>query len=122
MHDCGSPVCKIGEQLPNVWRREIEPLSIILLYHLLEKWYQGYDPLQQSYAITAQWIQKCYSHQVPHMKVLEIGAGTRSCTIPPLEALSVGNHSLLSRYTFTDISAGFFLEELEIELNIEASS
>ena len=43
------------------------------------------------------------------MRILEIGGGTGSATLPVLQELSRGSErSLRLDYVFTDISAGFF--------------
>ena len=44
----------------------------------------------------------------PNMKIVEVGAGTGSATLPVLQALQAPNRVLASQYDFTDISPGFF--------------
>ncbi|KAF5676898.1 polyketide synthase [Fusarium heterosporum] len=44
----------------------------------------------------------------PNMKIIEVGAGTGSATLPVLQALQAPNRVLTSQYDFTDISPGFF--------------
>ena len=107
--ECGQLVCGMGENLPAILRQEIDPLSIMLKDGLLERFYRRIEVLQRGYLFCARWIGKFYSHQNPSLKVLEIGAGTGSATVPILEALSVtGGTPRFARYCFTDISAGFF--------------
>ena len=108
--DCGRMTCEMGEHILPILRQEIEPLSVMLRDHLLERFYQDCQPLQLGNARCAEWAQKLLSHQIPHMKIIEIGAGTGGTTIPILKALSDPEFGVarFSQYTFTDISAGFF--------------
>jgi SAM-dependent methyltransferase len=48
-------------------------------------------------------------HSKPSLRILEIGAGTGGTTLIALKALtSINNEPLYAKYTFTDISSGFF--------------
>lgn len=54
------------------------------------------------------------SHSRPDLRVLEVGAGTGGTTEPILRDLGAeGGFPLYAQYTFTDISAGFFVEAKE---------
>lgn len=50
------------------------------------------------------------AHKVPSLRVIEIGAGTASSTLPVLKQLSdqEGETPRLSKWTFTDVSPGWF--------------
>ena len=108
--DCGQMMCTVGERLPQIFRKEIDPLSIMFSEDMLEKYYSSYLGLQKGYAICSRWIGHYLSHQNPAMKILEIGAGTGSTTIPVLQSLSNQNGlpPRFGHFYFTDISAGFF--------------
>ena len=108
--DCGQMMCTFGERLPQIFRKEIDPLSIMFSEDMLEKYYSSYLGLQKGYAICSRWIGHYLSHQNPAMKILEIGAGTGSTTIPILQSLSNQNGlpPRFGHFCFTDISAGFF--------------
>ena len=108
--DCGKMTCEMGDHILPIWRQEIDPLSVMLKDHLLERFYQDLQPLQLANARCAEWAQEYFSHQIPNMKVIEVGAGTGGTTFPILKALSDPRKGVrrFSHYTFTDISAGFF--------------
>ena len=108
--DCGRMMCTVGEQLPQIFRKEVDPLSIMFSQDMLEKYYGSYLGLQKGYAICSQWIGQYLSHQNPAMNILEIGAGTGSTTLPLLQSLSNQNGlpPRFGHFFFTDISAGFF--------------
>ena len=108
--DCGMMMCTVGEQLPQIFRKEVDPLSIMFSQDMLEKYYNSYLSLQKGYDICSRWVGQYLSHQNPAMTILEVGAGTGSTTLPLLKSLS--NHNGLpprfGHFFFTDISAGFF--------------
>ena len=108
--DCGQMMCTVGERLPQIFRKEIDPLSIMFSEDMLEKYYSSYLGLQKGYAICSRWIGHYLSHQNPAMEILEIGAGTGSTTIEVLQSLSNqnGQPPRFGHFYFTDISAGFF--------------
>ncbi|KAH7256087.1 BcPKS11, polyketide synthase [Fusarium tricinctum] len=56
----------------------------------------------------------------PNMKIVEVGAGTASATLPILQALQAPNRVLASRYDFTDISPGFFPAARELLSDYES--
>lgn len=76
------------------------------------------DPLTSIYNISNQgWnyapFLELLSHRTPHLRILEIGAGTGGTTDLILRQLdsSVGENSMSTAfysYTYTDVSAGFF--------------
>jgi SAM-dependent methyltransferase len=72
------------------------------------------DGLTKLYGITGDRIDSseffvALGHTNPTLRVLEIGAGTGGTTQVALSALtSVNQEPMYSRYTFTDISSGFF--------------
>ena len=70
----------------------------------------SYLSLQKGYAICSRWIGQYLSHQDPAMRILEIGAGTGSPTLPFLQSLSSQQRlpPRFEHFFFTDISAGFF--------------
>ncbi|KAI4157279.1 MAG: hypothetical protein LQ342_008433 [Letrouitia transgressa] len=99
----GRLVCRIGQALPSILKGEVEPLSIMLKDDLLGAYYKSFGLMNRGIEIAASIIASL-GHQTPHMKILEVGAGTGSSTIPMLRALG----QRFARYDFTDISTGFF--------------
>lgn len=83
-YDCGTKTCTFGEQLPRIFRKEVDPLSILFSQDMLEKYYSNHLGLQKAYAICSRWVGQYLSHQNPAMNILEIGAGTGSSTLPLL--------------------------------------
>ena len=106
----GLLLCHVGANLASIIRNEIDPLSIMLEDDRLERYYQTYEPIKQSYEQAAIYV-KLLGNKNPHMNILEVGAGTGAATQPILEALSGGTGSgspSFINYNFTDISSGFF--------------
>ena len=72
------------------------------------------DGLTKLYGITGDRIESIeffasMGHTNPTLRVLEIGAGTGGTTLVALKSLtSINGEPMYSRYTFTDISSGFF--------------
>ncbi|KAL8691096.1 MAG: hypothetical protein Q9218_003606 [Villophora microphyllina] len=101
--DSGRLVCRLGAALLSIFRGEVEPLSIILQDNMLSSFYRGLGLLSWGNQIAASLVAGL-AHQVPHMKIIELGAGTGGGTMPILRGLG---HKFAS-YDFTDISTGFF--------------
>ncbi|KAL8631914.1 hypothetical protein Q9189_002390 [Teloschistes chrysophthalmus] len=101
--DSGRLVCRLGASLPSIFRGEIEPLSIMLQDNMLGSFYRGLELMKWGNEIAASVIAGL-AHQVPHMRIIELGAGTGGATMPILNGLG---HNFAS-YDFTDISTGFF--------------
>ena len=110
----GSVLCHIGENLSRILRQEIDPLSVLQEEDRLERYYQTWEPLHQSYQQAAAYI-KLLGIKNPHLNILEIGAGTGGATQPILEALSGAGTcpSNFTNYDFTDVSSAFFEKSRE---------
>nr|POF16687.1 highly reducing polyketide synthase azab [Quercus suber] len=106
--DTGKMVCAVGAQLPQIIRGEQLPMSIMLEDGLLQRAYEQYSTsrLNQAAANYIALLAACN----PDLKILEIGGGTASATLPVLEGIHKATEGLVSsyQYTFTDISASFF--------------
>ena len=106
----GEAVERIGVHILDILKGEVDPLAVLTEGDLLYKVYTT-KAISRCVTQVAEYV-RMLSQKHPAMKVLEIGAGTGSATIPILEAFSSqGGHSsrpLLDRYTYTDISTVFF--------------
>ncbi|OTA94899.1 hypothetical protein M434DRAFT_70407 [Hypoxylon sp. CO27-5] len=93
----GRVVCRIYESLPGILRGEIDGLEIL----------RQDDALAQIYGLGNEWDYapwlRLLSHRTPHLRILEIGAGTGATTNVVLR--DVGTYY---SYVYTDVSAGFF--------------
>ncbi|KAK4494800.1 hypothetical protein PRZ48_014156 [Zasmidium cellare] len=105
-------VDRIGQNLPKIFLREIEPLQVMLEDDLLYTFYQG--------AFGASYNSNCAQYigliadKRPGIAVLEIGAGTGGTTGHILDRLrNESGSSKASRYYFTDISPGFLAKAQE---------
>ncbi|KAI9741637.1 MAG: polyketide synthase [Cirrosporium novae-zelandiae] len=105
----GEMLCRIGRNLVEILRGEVEPLQVMLEGRLLYSYYEKALALDRTYKQTAKLVD-LYAHKYPNATILEIGAGTGGCTLPVLEALGgdSGSRARFHRYDFTDISSGFF--------------
>ncbi|KAK8023284.1 Compactin diketide synthase mokB [Apiospora marii] len=105
----GEMQCAVGEKLPAIMRGEVEPLEIMLEDGLLTRYYEQ-DPATKRATLALAGYAALLFDCRPELRILEIGAGTGSATLPVLEAM-LGNDNVSGgrvQYTFTDISAGFF--------------
>jgi acyl transferase domain-containing protein/NADPH:quinone reductase-like Zn-dependent oxidoreductase len=89
---------------------EVDPLALLLENDRLYRIYT-YENTNRCHERLAKYVQ-LLQFKNPSLRILEIGAGSASTSLPVLEALC-GNQSdnkriKLDRYTFTDISSGFF--------------
>ncbi|KAG9259098.1 putative polyketide synthase [Emericellopsis atlantica] len=105
----GEMVCAVGEQLPQILRGEVQALEIMLKDNRLSRYYDADLTNVRLSHVLATWVR----HQCDvksSLRVLEIGAGTGSATVPVFEAISRGQERLPDdfHYTYTDISSGFF--------------
>ena len=101
--NAGRLVCSMGRNLTSIFREEVEPLSIMLQDNMLGTYYRNHDLMNLGYEFGASMIGKL-AHQMPSMKIIELGAGTGGATMSILKELG----KRFVHYDFTDISTGFF--------------
>ncbi|BCR92997.1 type I iterative PKS [Aspergillus luchuensis] len=121
--DCAIGLQKVATNIAALFTGETEALDILLADDTLYKLYVVTDACDRS-----QFIQHL-AHTKPNLRILEIGAGTGATTASILKLLrlpsstgSSSTPSLFSKYTYTDISSGFFVtakERFSGESNIE---
>ncbi|MCJ1261274.1 hypothetical protein MMC22_001138 [Lobaria immixta] len=99
----------VGENMPAVIRGELTMLEPMIQDNMLNDFYVqalGMSP----YLLKLTRMASQIGHRHPHMRVLEIGAGTGGATKAILKQLD----GAFSSYTFTDISTGFFEKAKEV--------
>ena len=101
--ECDRVVCSIGENLVQIFNREVEPSSIMQRDNTLDTFYRNLEIVKLGNQYCADIAMKL-AHQNPNMRILEIGAGTGFATIAMLRALGLK----FAHYDFTNISTGFF--------------
>ena len=101
--DSSRLVCSIGENLVSILKGEVDPLSIMLRDNMLGTFYRNLEAMKLANHHCSEMVIKL-AHQNPNMRIIEIGAGTGSATMPVLRALGLR----FAHYDFTDISTGFF--------------
>ncbi|KAJ5989668.1 Acyl transferase/acyl hydrolase/lysophospholipase [Penicillium waksmanii] len=93
---------KIFEHIEKIFMGAIDGLDLLLSENTLIDLYALVDQCDES-----QFFEHLI-HTRPNLRVLEIGAGTGGSTANILKLLTPGNRRHYSKYTFTDISSGFF--------------
>ena len=102
----GQTIERLGPQLPGILKGTIDPLSLLTQDNLLSRLYSE-ERCPRCYSQIAAYCAE-FGQQNPAMKVIEIGAGTASASLPILQAIHGEGRRLVSRYDFTDVSPGFF--------------
>ncbi|PNP48840.1 hypothetical protein THARTR1_10285 [Trichoderma harzianum] len=97
---------RLGPNLPDLLTGAVHPLTLMKEDDLLTKVYLE-ERCLRCYSQIAAYCREL-GRQWPTMKVLEVGAGTASVTLPIMQALENPGRVMASQYDFTDISAGFF--------------
>ena len=102
----GEALSRVGSSLTNIVTGKSDPLALLLQDDILSRLYVEDSASQQCFSYLTEYVRR-FHFKYPHMRVLEIGAGTGGATLPALQAL--GDHSdTLEYYDFTDVSPGFF--------------
>ena len=102
----GHMLSRVGQNLTSILTGDIEPLTLMLEDDLLYEFYAD-DSSSRCYAHLSRFL-KYFCFKRPRLRILEIGAGTGSTTLPTLKALSAEGVVYIDHYDFTDISTGFF--------------
>ncbi|CAK3992631.1 polyketide synthase [Lecanosticta acicola] len=113
LHD--SPALPFAEAIKTVcdsfapiYTGEKEALEVLMADELLTRVYRYVDEVDRS----AFFKRMAFTN--PHLRVLEIGAGTGGTTSAIFEYLSAADgRYMFSEYCYTDISAGMFVEPKE---------
>ncbi|KAK6072395.1 polyketide synthase [Seiridium cupressi] len=111
----GAVVVEHGNHLLEILRGEIPPLQVLMNKKLLHNFYKDGIGQERAYAQLASYMN-LLAHKNPEMRILEIGGGTGGVSLPILEALgggSDGSDARFEKYTFTDISSGYFEKAAE---------
>ena len=98
----GEAVARVGAQLADIITEKVSPLTVLGKDDLLTRLYSE-ERSECCQAQMAAWARELCLYS-PGLRVLEIGAGTGSATVPLLRAI----HDHIVRYDFTDVSPGFF--------------
>ncbi|KAK6702033.1 hypothetical protein SNK04_011938 [Fusarium graminearum] len=103
-------LARVGRALPGILSGTLEPLSVMLEENLLIRAYEG-GTFSGDYEAAVAYLQ-LLTFKSPHLRFLEIGAGTGGCTKRLLGGIADKNNGSLpiEQYTYTDISSGFFEE------------
>ena len=99
----GQGMSRVLENCEAIFQGQVEPLEILMRD----------DTLSKMYGVCDTWDRSAFleflGHNKPNLKILEVGAGTGSSTQTILSGLkNPAGQPMYSKYTFTDISAGFF--------------
>ncbi|KAI3553359.1 hypothetical protein CABS03_12727 [Colletotrichum abscissum] len=107
-------LARVGKALPGIVSGAVEPLDVMLEDNLLSKNYES-GTFTGDYQAAVAYL-RLLTFKNPRLRVIEIGAGTGGCTKWLFDGLSGQNGAVglpVDKYTFTDISSGFFEEARE---------
>lgn len=102
----GETINRLGPHLPDVLKGITDPLSFFTEDNLLPQLYQE-ERCARCYHQVCRFVAEL-GLQKPGLKVLEIGGGTASASLPILSRTQSQGGNLIAKYDFTDISTGFF--------------
>lgn len=103
---------KIGYNILQMLRGEIDPLNLIFQDGLADRYYQ--EMLDNDHhAYPASEIIDLMSFKNPSMKILEVGAGTGGQTMRFLKTMGHDGVNKWAQYDYTDVSPGFFTRARE---------
>jgi NADPH:quinone reductase-like Zn-dependent oxidoreductase/ubiquinone/menaquinone biosynthesis C-methylase UbiE len=108
--DEGNFAVLVGNQFPEIILGTVDPLALTMKDDVLGRYYANNTRMARQYQQGAVLVD-LLAHKDPHLKVLEIGAGTGGATLPLLTALGGIDDSTPPRflsYDVTDITTGFF--------------
>ena len=104
-----SAILRAYDQAVHVFEGRVDYLELLLQDGVLNRIYDWYNDTWDF-----KNFMQILGHTHPQMRVLEIGAGTGGMTAKFLELLkSDFGERLYLKYTFTDISSGFFVQAKE---------
>ncbi|PKY00760.1 polyketide synthase [Aspergillus campestris IBT 28561] len=106
--DAAMGIWKIGGNIESIFTGTVEPLEVLLADNTLVNIYDYLDQCDET-----RLLMEALTHSKPNLRVLEIGAGTGGSTVNILRLLTPGGNPLYSKYTFSDISSGFFVAAKE---------
>ncbi|KAI1760379.1 hypothetical protein GGR53DRAFT_509864 [Hypoxylon sp. FL1150] len=106
----GEIVTKLGTNLTQVLVGDVDPLAIMLEDDLISRIYKG-DEIERANQYMAEYVHRL-SFQRKDIRILEIGAGTGSATLPLFQRCSPNGEAFASEYVYTDVSGGFFEKAL----------
>lgn len=107
-------VCRIGRDIVPILRGEVDGLHLLFgKDDVLERFYRTAVGTQKIHRLMKAYAEALSHKRGADLKVLEIGAGTGGTTTSILEGISptgsrINGDSRLLKYTYTDISPGFF--------------
>ncbi|KAL9093353.1 MAG: hypothetical protein Q9165_004094 [Trypethelium subeluteriae] len=96
-------IVAVGEHIPDAVRGKTTILEHMLKDNMLDEVYKRGIGFAKFNSYLAKMLKQI-AHRFPHMRILEIGAGTGGASKTVLEELD----GTFSSYTYTDISTGFF--------------
>ena len=98
------PILALYDNIDALLLGESDAMGLLFSSNVVTKMYNVMYNVDQSDFLRA------LAHEIPHMRILEIGAGTGGATTNVLSALVHKDTALAtySAYVFTDVSAGFF--------------
>ncbi|XWW94239.1 hypothetical protein V2A60_002182 [Cordyceps javanica] len=99
-------VKRLGPHLADILVEKTDPLALLTPDNLLGQLYNT----ERCVRCIEQMAEYCHAlgKQTPGLKVLEVGAGTASATLPIIQALNGRGSTNARSYTFTDLSPAFF--------------
>ncbi|KAJ0164167.1 Lovastatin diketide synthase LovF [Colletotrichum tanaceti] len=107
-------ICRMGRNIAPVLRGQVDGLHLLFgMDDMLERVYRVALGTQEIHALMGAYARMLSHKRGADLRVLEIGAGTGGTTTSILEALCptgtrvIGDARLL-KYTYTDVSPGFF--------------
>ncbi|KAF2218978.1 AMP-binding enzyme [Elsinoe ampelina] len=108
---------RIGENLPDIVKGRLTAIEAARKDDLLNEFYPVALGMAYHTTYLARTVKQL-THRFPHLRILELGAGTGSATKATLGL--IGDD--FASYTFTDISSGFFPKAKEFFDSTPSSS
>lgn len=105
----GDLLVHIGRNLVPVIDGSRDALELMIEEGRLDAFYRDHSRFDRNYQQAARYLRLA-GHKNPYMSILEIGSGTGGASLPILKALTDDDTGVcsFSKFTFTDISTGFF--------------
>lgn len=97
-------ISAVSSNLTAILTGQKEALEVLMAEDLLTRFYRAIDEIDRSAFF------QCLAFSNPHLRILEIGAGTGGTTAAILEYLKGANDRFMfGQYCYTDISAAMFI-------------